>query len=250
MKNGDKILLLGKDSKYVAEVGRGKFQTKEGLVDLSELRKKKFGDEIKTHLGKKLLVVEPTISDMLQRRAKRLPQIIMPKDAALIISYTGVSPGSLVVDAGAGSGFNSMFLANYIKPGRIVTYEIDKAAAKISKQNFKRVGLEKFIKLKQKDIRKKIDEKNVDLVVLDMKYAERVVKHAYKALKPGGWLVVYSPYIEQVKSVTEQMEKKSFSKPKTVENILRGWQVRAHTLPERAGIMHTGFLTFSRKVGK
>jgi tRNA (adenine57-N1/adenine58-N1)-methyltransferase len=250
VRNGEKILLLGKDSKYVVEVGKGKCQTKEGIVDLSSLRNKKFGQEIKTHLGKNLLIVKPTIVDFLQKSAKRLPQIIMPKDVALILAYTGINPGSLVVDAGAGSGFLSIFMAHYIKPGKIVTYEIEKVAAKLSRQNFKRVGMEKFIRLKQRDIRKGIEEKNVDLVMLDMKYAEKVVKHAYKSLKPGGWLVVYSPYIEQVKAVTEQIEKKSFSKPKTVENIVREWDVREHTLPARSGIMHTGFLTFARKVGK
>lgn len=250
MKTGDRVLLLGDETKYIVEIGTGKYQTNEGIVDLASLKKKKFGEEVKTHLGKKLIIAEPTISDLLQKKAKRLPQIIMPKDAALVLAYTGVNPGSSIVDAGAGSGFAAMFLANYIRPGKVVTYEIDRAAAKLSKQNFQRVGLEKFIKLKQKDIRKGIDEKNVDLVLLDMKYSERVVKHAYRCLKPGGWLVVYSPYIEQVKAVTEQIEKKDFSKPKTVENILRGWQVRSHTLPERAGIMHTGFITFARKVGK
>jgi len=250
MRVGEKVLLLDKDSKYVVEVGKGKYQTKEGLVDLSKLKSKKFGQEITTHLGKKLLIANPTIVDLLQKSAKRLPQIIMPKDVALILAYTGIDSGSMVVDAGTGSGFFSMFITNYIKPGRVVTYEIDKASAKISKQNFKRVGLEKFIRLKQKDIRKGIDEKNVDLVLLDMKYSEKVVKHAYKSLKPGGWLVVYSPYIEQVKAVVKEIEKKGFSELKTVENIVRFWDVREHTLPQRSGIMHTGFLTFARKVGK
>ena len=248
MKTGEKVLLIGKESMYVVEVGKGKYQTREGFVDLRSLKNKKIGQEVKTHLGKKLLIAKPTIVDLLQKSAKRLPQIIMPKDAALILAYTGVNPGSLVVDAGTGSGFLSMFLASYIKPGRVVSYEINKAAAKLSKQNFKRVGLEKFIRLKQKDIRKGIDEKNVDLVVLDMKYAEKVVKHAYKSLRTGGWLVVYSPYIEQVKAVVKEMERKDFSKTKTVENIVREWDVREHTLPARSGIMHTGFLTFARKV--
>jgi tRNA (adenine57-N1/adenine58-N1)-methyltransferase len=81
-----------------------------------------------------------------------------------------------------------------------------------------------------------------------MKYAEKVVKHAYKSLRVGGWLVVYSPYIEQVKAVVKEMERKGFNKTKTVENIVREWDVREHTLPARSGIMHTGFLTFARKI--
>jgi tRNA A58 N-methylase Trm61 len=42
-------------------------------------------------------------------KLKRLPQIVMPKDASLILSYTGISPESLIVDAGSGSGFCVFF---------------------------------------------------------------------------------------------------------------------------------------------
>jgi tRNA (adenine57-N1/adenine58-N1)-methyltransferase len=75
-----------------------------------------------------------------------------------------------------------------------------------------------------------------------------VVKHAYKALKPGGYLVVYSPHIEQVISVSREIEKKDFCDLKTVENIVREWQIEKITRPKTTGIMHTGFLTFARKV--
>src|SRR3972149_1601456 len=114
MKSGEKVLLMSKDSSYVVEVGKGKYQTKEGIVELAALKKHKFGDEIKTHLGKKFVIARPTIVDFLRKSAKRLPQIIMPKDVALMLAYTGINPGSMVVDAGTGSGFLSMFIANYI----------------------------------------------------------------------------------------------------------------------------------------
>ena len=247
MKEGELVLLISKDDSYLTEVSDRVLNIQSGKIDLKQLRKKKFGENIKTHTGKQFFIVKPNIKDIFERKAKRLPQIIMPKDAALILAYTGVEPGSLVVDAGFGSGFLAMFLANYTR-GKVVSYEKEKKFFKIAKQNIKSSGLEKFIQFKQKDIRKGIDEKNVDLVTLDMKNAERVVKHAYKSLKPGGWLVVYSPYIEQVKKVVSEIEKKGFSEVKTVENIVRGWQVRDHTLPERSGIMHTGFISFARKV--
>ena len=247
MKEGEFVLLVSKDDSYFTEVSDRILNIQSGKIDLNQLKKKKFGEKIKTHTGKEFFIVKPNIKDIFERKAKRLPQIIMPKDAALILAYTGVEPGSLVVDAGFGSGFLAMFLANYIR-GKVVTYEKEKKFFKTAKQNINSSGLSEFIKLKEKDIRKGIDEKNVDLVTLDMKNAERVVKHAYKSLKPGGWLVVYSPYIEQVKKVVSEMEKKGFSEVKTVENIVRGWQVRDHTLPERSGIMHTGFISFARKV--
>jgi len=247
VKEGEFVLLVSKDDSYFTEVSNRILNIQSGKIDLNQLKKKDFGEKIKTHTGKDFFIVKPNIKDIFERKAKRLPQIIMPKDAALILAYTGVEPGSLVVDAGFGSGFLAMFLANYIR-GKVVTYEKEKKFFKTAKQNIKSSGLSEFIRLKEKDIRKGIDEKNVDLVTLDMKNAERVVKHAYKSLKPGGWLVVYSPYIEQVKKVVSEMEKKGFSGVKTVENIVRGWQVRDHTLPERSGIMHTGFISFARKV--
>jgi len=249
MKIGELVLLVSKDSTYLVEVSEKELHTKDGVFKLRELKKKKFGGEIKTHMGKKFRIVKPNIIDILEKRLKRMPQIIMPKDLGLILTYTGISPGSLVVDAGCGSGFLAIFLANYVKPGKVVTYEINKKFAKIARENIKASGLSKFIKLKQKDITKGIAEKNVDLVCLDMKNAEKVVKHAYKALKPGGYLVVYSPYIEQVKKVVREIEKRNFSSIKIVENIVREWQFEKHLRPKTLGIMHTGFLIFARKIG-
>lgn len=241
------VLLLAKDESYLVKITDQVFNTSSGEIKLGELKRKKYGSKIKTHLGKEFILVKPTITDFLRRRARRFPQVILPKDAALILAYTGVSPDSVVVDAGTGSGFLSIFLAYYLVNGKVITYEKNKKLFSLIQRNIKESGL-KNIKLKQKDVLKGIDEKNVDLVTLDMKDAEKVVKHAYKALKAGGWLVVYSPYIEQVLAVVKEGKRMGFSDIKTVENVVREWEVGYHTLPTRSGIMHTGFITFARKV--
>jgi tRNA (adenine57-N1/adenine58-N1)-methyltransferase catalytic subunit len=246
MKDKEIVLLINEKNSYLVEKSDRKIQTAEGIVNLKQI--KKIDSFIKSHTGKIFFVVKPNLNDILKKRVKRMPQVIMTKDASLILAYTGVMPGSLVVDAGSGTGYLSIFLANYLKPGKVVTYEKERKFAKVAKENFKSSGLDKFIKLKQKNILKGIDEKNADLVTLDMKNSERVVKHAYAALKYGGWLVIYSPYIEQVKAVVKEIKKKGFSEVKTVENIVRFWDVGEHTLPQRSGIMHTGFMTFARKV--
>jgi len=180
------------------------------------------------------------------KKLKRLPQIIMPKDASLILAYTGISPDSLIVDAGSGSGFLAIFLAYYCRGGKVITYEKRPDFAKLAKKNVKLTGLKNIV-VKEKDVLEGIEEKNVDLITLDMKGVEKVVKISFDVLKPGGWLVVYSPYIEQVISVRERVEKLNFKKVKTVENIIREWRVGRHTLPEVSGVMHTGWLTFARK---
>jgi len=240
--------LFSRDESYLVEVSDRVFHTKSGIIELKKLKKKKYGDRIKTHLGKEFVLIKPNILDILNRKLKRLPQIIMPKDIGLIIAYSGIQQGNLVVDAGTGSGYLAILLANYVRPGKVVTYENEKRFFRVAKENIKLSGLSKFIKIKKKDITKGINEKNVDVVTLDMKDAKKVVKHAHKALRLGGWLVVYSPYIEQVKEVVNEMKRRKFSEIKIVENIVREWQVEKSVRPKTIGLMHTGFLTFARKM--
>lgn len=246
MKEDELVLLLGKRT-YLVKVKHEKLNTEYGMIDLSKLLKKKYGDRIRTHLGEDFVIVKPSLLDILSKKAKRLPQIIMPKDASLILAYTGISPDSLIVDCGTGSGFLSIFLAYYCAKGKVITYEKRKEFAEVARKNIELVSL-KNILLKEKDVLKGIEEKNVDLITVDMEKAEKITKYAYKALKPGGWLVVYSPYIEQVISVRKEIEKLNFTQIKTIENITREWRVGRHTLPEVSGVIHTGWLTFARKI--
>lgn len=247
MKLNDKVFLLGKDESYIVTVSNKKFNVKSGLMDLSKLAGKNYGFVIKTHLGKEFYAVRPTVLDLFAKMITRTAQVILPKDLSLILGYTGVSSDSLVVDAGTGTGYLAVFLANYLPNGKVVTYENDKRFAKIAKENIKLSGLNN-LKLKQKDISKGIDEKYIDLVTLDLQHPEKIVKHAYKSLKVGGWLVVYSPTIEQVIKIIKEIRKVGFSEIKTVENIVREWQTERTTRPKTMGLMHTGWLTFARKL--
>ncbi len=184
---------------------------------------------------------------MVKSELIRGPQIITPKDSAMILAYTNTEPGSKVVDAGTGSGFLAIFLATYLNPGKVYTYENDYRFVKIAKENIKKSGLSKFIVLRNADITKGIKEKKVDLITLDLKDAKKVVKHAHKALKAGGYLVVYSPTVEHLIEVIKEIKKNKFKGLKTIENIVREWKTDYTTRPKTMGIMHTGFLTFAKK---
>ncbi len=245
MKHDKTLLLLGKDESYLIKAGND-INTKSGIIKSKDLLKSRFGGKIKTHLGKEFLVAKPTILDMIHRKFKRGAQVILPKDMGMILAYTGISPDSLIVDAGTGSAYLSVMLANFLPNGKIVTYEKDKRFVKVANENIKVSGLMN-VKLKRMDIFKGISEKNVDLVTLDLQYPERVVKHAYKSLKVGGWLVVYSPTIEEVIKVSKEL-KKYFSDIKTVENIVREWKTDRTTRPRNMGLVHTGWLLFARKL--
>jgi len=234
------ILLLGKEKNYVVKPIL--FSCEYGTFDLRKLVGKNFGIKIK--IGKEeFTVVKPNIIDLL-RKAKRGPQVILPKDSALITSITGCSPDWKVVDAGTGSGFLALFLANI--GCKVYSYEKSKEFYEIAKKNMKNFNLD--INIKNYDIIKGIREKNVDLITLDMKNPEKVVKHAFKALKGGGWVVIYSMHIEEVKKVYNELKKYDFVDIKILENIQREWQtIKQFTRPKTYMLAHTGFLTFARK---
>jgi tRNA (adenine57-N1/adenine58-N1)-methyltransferase len=183
-----------------------------------------------------------------RKKLKRGPQVILPKDAALILAYSGIAPGSKVVDAGAGSGFLATFLGTYLKPGKVYTYENDDRFLQIVKDNISACGLEDVVVLRKADVTKGVKEKNVDLVTLDLKDAKKAVKHAHKALVDDGMIVVYSPTVEHLMGVIKELKKYKFTELKTVENIVREWKTDLTTRPETMGLMHTGFLTFAKKI--
>jgi len=246
LKIGELVLLMSVDSSYLTEVRKGELHTADGVFALENLKRKNFGDKIRTHLGNEFIIVKPNIKDILEKKVKRLPQIIMPKDVALILAYTGISRGSNVVDIGTGSGFLSIFIASHVDPGKVVTYEKERKNFEVAKKNILASRL-KNLRIKLKNGLAGISEKNLDLITVDFKGAEKFVKKANKSLKIGGYFVAYSPYVEQVKAVVSEMRKVGFSSIMTVENIVREWRVSDHTLPEPSGIMHTGFITFARK---
>ncbi|MFH0837064.1 MAG: methyltransferase domain-containing protein [Candidatus Aenigmatarchaeota archaeon] len=187
------------------------------------------------------------ILDIL-KRTKRLPQAIIPKDAGLIIAYTGVCSGWKVLDAGTGSAWLSMFIANIVNPGKVLSYEKREDFAKNAQHQAKKHGIGN-LKIVNKDILSAEVKGQYNLITLDMKDCEKAVKKLYKNLVPGGWFAVYSPHIEQSVAVKDVMIKLGLKNINIIENITREWYSEyGFTHPVPSGIMHTGFLTFGRKI--
>jgi tRNA (adenine57-N1/adenine58-N1)-methyltransferase len=181
----------------------------------------------------------------LLRGLKRGPQVVLPKDFGLAVAFTGVGKNSLIVDAGAGSGFLAISLANIAK--KVVSYEWREEFANLAEANVRRNAL-KNIEIKRKSVFKGISERNVDLVTLDMADAEKAIKNARRALKKGGYIVGFLPNIEQVKKFVKELEKNKFVEIFTIESIVREMLVRKEGVrPETKGLLHTVYLTFARK---
>ncbi|HUB92383.1 MAG TPA: methyltransferase domain-containing protein [Candidatus Saccharimonadales bacterium] len=181
----------------------------------------------------------------MYRKLKRGPQVILPKDIGIIMAYSGVNKNSVCVDAGTGSGWLAVGLAMVCK--QVYSYELREDFIAIAEKNKQMLGLDN-ITFKNKDVLKKIDEKDVDLVTLDLPGSEKALKNAYKALKPGGMVVGYLPHTEQVKAFVEKLNKTGFSDAHTVEVIVRDLLVRKEGVrPTNTGLWHTAYLTFARK---
>ena len=233
-------VLIGKKEKYL--VGKQKeLNTSSGIIQI----KKSFG-LVKSHIGEKFLITEASIADVLQK-LKRSAQVILPKDLGIIIAYTGVRPDWKILDAGTGSGFSSIFLANFVPSGKVYTYEKDKRFYKIAKQNLKKTEIKNVI-IKNKDVTK-LKEKNFDLALIDLQDVKKVLPVVFKALKPGGWLVVYSPTIDELITVQKIIKKMNTIEKRIMEVFVREWQYEKTLRPKTKGIVHTGFISLARKFG-
>jgi tRNA (adenine57-N1/adenine58-N1)-methyltransferase len=250
IKEGERAVLIDeRGRKYLVKAERRQLHTDLGVIDLAGLIGAEPGARIKSHVGKEFVVLSPRIVDYLQKM-RRVPQIMLPKDAAQIVACTGVGPGDLVVDAGAGSGALAIFLGNLVRPnGRVISYEVREDFARVAEENVASVGLSDVVKIKRKDIYEGIDEKDVDLVTLDLSQPERVLVHVEKALKSGGHLAVFSPCVEHVQRLYSEIQKYHFVDCRTIECLVREFEVKpGATRPSTRMIAHTGYLTFARKI--
>ena len=246
IKSNDKVMLVKKDESYIVTASKKKFNMKSGIVDLGKLIGKPFGSSIKSHLGKEFYAVKPTVLDLFGKMT-RTAQVILPKDIGLILAYTGISNDSHVVDAGTGTGYLSIFLANYLANGKVYTYEKEKRFYNVAKENIKISGL-KNIEIKNRDISRGIKERDIDLITLDLQHPEKIIKTCHKTLKMGGQLVIYSPTVEHLMKSVKILKRYNFSDTRVIENIVREWQTERTTRPKTMGLVHTGWLTFARKI--
>lgn len=245
MTHVKKILITDSGKKFfVRDTGKDVhtqfgYVRKEVLSD-SDVRR------VTTNMDKEMFVFDPRFVDLYQKM-KRNAQMIPLKDIGFIVSETGLNKKSVVVDAGAGSGGLSCFLAHLVK--KVVTYDIREDFISVVKGNIEFLGLTN-ITVKHKNIFDGIDEKNVDVVTLDVPDPWRGLDSVSKALSQGGFLISYSPTIPQVMDFVRSVkEHEDFIYIRTVEQIEREWDVDDRKVrPKSVRIGHSGFLSVCRRV--
>ena len=218
-----------------------------GVFDPKILVGKEFGKQVEIG-SKKFWVFRPGVMDKLIG-LKRGAQIILPKDIAHIVLYCSIQPGHNVLEAGVGSGSLTTALASIVAPnGKVISYDTRKDFIEHAEKNLKINGLEKYVKILEKDVTKGISERNLDAVILDIPNPWDAVGRAYKSLRAGGYLCCYSPLISQLEQTVKELRKHNFIEIKTFENIQREMIIGERgTRPSFNMLGHTGYLTFARK---
>jgi tRNA (adenine57-N1/adenine58-N1)-methyltransferase len=258
---GPRLLVLKQKKAFVEELGREvttvkehvfyvhdplkDYHTQQGIISAADLAQPA-GTLVKSNRGKEFCLLDAGFTDRF-KHLRRLPQAIPLKDLGLIAAETGLAPGHTAVDAGTGSGLLACFLARLAK--HVTTYEVRSEHADVAEENFRTLGFGN-ITLKRRSVYDGIDETGVDLVTFDLPEPWKALPHAGKALKPGGWLVSYSPSVPQMQDFANALQAHGgFLHVKTVELIERLWEAEGRRVrPLTAPIGHSGFLTFARRL--
>ena len=135
---GDYVLLYFDARRtYMIKIQAGQtFHTHKGYLKLDELIGKEYGEPIKSSLGIYFTTLKPALTDYIMK-SSRNTQIIYPKDAALIVMFSGIGPGSRVVESGTGTGSLTTALAHYVGPtGKVYTYELRANSKKTQPKTF------------------------------------------------------------------------------------------------------------------
>jgi tRNA (adenine57-N1/adenine58-N1)-methyltransferase len=202
---------------------------------------------LRTSRGAKYTAFRPTLSDFILKMP-RGAQVIYPKDLGPILLLADIYPGARVLESGVGSGALSMAM---LRAGAdIVGYELREDFAARAQGNVRSFLGEEHLaryRVELRDTYEGIDETGLDRVVLDLPEPWQVVKHAERALRPGGILVAYTPTIIQSVTLREALDASGFSMAETLEVLHRTWHIEGQSVrPDHRMVGHTGFLTSAR----
>jgi tRNA (adenine57-N1/adenine58-N1)-methyltransferase len=229
----------------------GRLQTHHGYVPHAEVIGREPGVALITSKGKELFVFRPTLVDFTMNMPRK-SGIIYPKDTAYILLWADVRPGSRVVAGGVGSGALLLALARQVGPsGFVWGYDVRQDMLDFAARNLREfLGETGNLALSLRDVYERIDERQVDSVILDVPEPWRAVDQAALALRPGGVFVAYVPTIRQAESLTAALRGSNrFGLVETVEILVRNWHIRNRSVrPNHRMVGHTGFLTIARQI--
>lgn len=248
------ILLDRKDREYLARLDQRRgISIRGGKIRVDEIIGRDEGSVVRSSVNEPFLVFRPSLPQLIPN-LPRSAQVIYPKDIGPILLWADLFPGARVVEAGVGAGALSMALLRAIgDSGELISYEIREDFADFARKNVARYfGDAPNWTVKLADVALKLDETEVDRVILDLPEPWKVVERAWKVLRPGGFLLCYLPTVLQVKSMVDALrDDKRFACIETTETLMRYWHFKGMSArPQHRMVAHTGFLTSARRLAE
>jgi tRNA (adenine57-N1/adenine58-N1)-methyltransferase len=256
VEEGQRVLLyLDNRRTWLVQVSKNSasFHTHAGIIELSSILGKKFGESVLTTLGQRVFILRPVTVDFIMK-SERKTQIVYPKDFSYIVSRSGLRNGSRVVECGTGSGALTTYFASIVAPdGLIHTFEAREDFATIAQRNVAKAGLTQYVRFENRNLLEANDtlrENFYDLAVLDTGDPWEFLKVAYKALRGSGFLFSICPTTNQLERVVEAMkDNQMFCDVESVEIMLRHIEARTgKTRPSMRMVGHTCYIASGRKV--
>ena len=173
-------------------------------------------------------------------------QILYVADISHVVAELELRPGSVVLEAGTGSGSLTHALARAVAPaGRVASFEFHAARAAEAADELARHGLAGVASVTLRDVEADgfpaaaaagdaaadggggffVADGAADAVFLDLPGPWRVVPAAARVLRPGGRFCAFSPCVEQVQRTAAALDARGFCDVRTVEVLLRLYDV-------------------------
>lgn len=211
------------------------FQTPYGALKCADLIGKPYGSKIRLSKGWGY-VMQPTPELWTQTLPHRT-QIIYTPDISMILLQLEISPGSIVVESGTGSGSLSHALVRAVKPsGHLYTFDFHENRVKVAQEEFIQHGLSNYVTVNQRDVCShgfgtELDNK-ADSVFLDLPHPWEAIPHTLKTIKEiGGRICSFSPCIEQVQKSCKVLSELGFLEIQTIEVLQTCYSVQTKKLP-------------------
>jgi len=227
----------------------GKLETHRGIIYFDDLIEKPWGSQVESHTGQIFFLLQPVLADILQE-TRRNTQIMYPKDIGFILLKMNIGAGSVVVEAGTGSGALTTALAWSVgEKGHVISYDMRLEMQKLAQKNLERLNLSDCVTLKLKDISSGFDEVNVDALFLDLPNPYDYMGKVRACLKPGGQFGCILPTTNQVSRLLFDLYRENFAFVDVCEILLRYYKPTATRFrPTDRMVAHTGYLIFARPV--
>lgn len=251
LAEGDLVFLWSpeKGDSYLVRLAGGASQGSHlGQLKHDDIIGMEHGEIVRTNRGEPFFILRPPIAEFT-RRIKRQTQVIFPKDSGFIIQHLNFGPGARVVECGTGSGALTSVFAHFVgDTGRVYTYDKREDFSRLAASNLERWGVAHRVEMKVRDIAQGFDERDADVVFLDVQDPWNFIGAARDALANGNRLGILVPTYNQIEKTLVALRDFSFVDVQVLELLMRYLKTDPRRIrPDDTMTAHTGYLIFAAK---